>query len=66
MVLVMTEIVMQAAGLSYANMAGATLNVNWHQRIARLVGVPPIKREFRTLSKVFKRKSRFSERVRVI
>jgi hypothetical protein len=28
MVLVMTEIVMQAAGLSYANMAGATLNVN--------------------------------------
>lgn len=36
----MTAIVMQAAGPSYANTAGATLNVNRHQIIARL-GVPP-------------------------
>lgn len=63
---VMTAIVMQAAGPSHVNMDGVTLNVNLHQIITRLVGVPPTKREFHTLSKVFKRKSHFSEHVRVI
>ncbi|KIV73174.1 hypothetical protein SZ39_2061 [Bacillus mycoides] len=47
----MTAIVMQAAGPSYANMDGVTLNVNLHQIIACLVGVPPHRHQVKKIQR---------------